>query len=259
MCSSEVLPSRMRIGAYYFKPTLIPSLATVLVFAAFIALGFWQLGRAEQKRQLQADFAARGQGPALTIGTQLVNASAVRLHQVVVQGYYEPGYQVFLDNQRVHDQIGYDVITPVRIAHSNLRVLVNRGWIPPGPDRQHLPQVNTPQGLQEISGVAMVPGMTPLHSLFKPVAADAANTPDRWDALWLFLDLKRYAALTTLTLQPVVVLLDPESTAGGFVRDWRGVNLMAGIATNQGYAFQWFTMALALVVIYVFVNTRKIK
>jgi surfeit locus 1 family protein len=52
-----------------------------------------------------------------------------------------------------------------------------------------------------------------------------------------------------------VVLLDPDSAAGGYVRHW--ARLDTGIATHQGYAFQWFSLAIALAAIYILVNTRR--
>jgi surfeit locus 1 family protein len=56
----------------------------------------------------------------------------------------------------------------------------------------------------------------------------------------------------TFPLQPIVILLDPDSSNGGFVRQW--ARLDAGIATHQGYAFQWFSLAAALAAIYILVS-----
>jgi surfeit locus 1 family protein len=56
-------------------------------------------------------------------------------------------------------------------------------------------------------------------------------------------------------VQPVVLLLDARSPAAGFVREW--ARLDAGIATHESYAFQWFSLAVALLGIYLLVNTRR--
>ncbi len=42
-----------------FRPGLLPSLLVLLLFPGLIALGFWQLARAEEKRELLATHQAR--------------------------------------------------------------------------------------------------------------------------------------------------------------------------------------------------------
>ena len=55
---------------------------------------------------------------------------------------------------------------------------------------------------------------------------------------------------------PLVLRLDA-SVPGGFDRAWAAYR---GIGPNRhrAYAFQWFSLAAALAVIYVAVNTRRI-
>ena len=76
-----------------------------------------------------------------------------------------------------------------------------------------------------------------------------------WQLVWQNMDMARYQAAVPFPVQPVVVLLDPESPAGGFTREWSRLN--AGIAVHRGYAFQWFMLAVGLVVIYFFMSLRR--
>ena len=62
-------------------------------------------------------------------------------------------------------------------------------------------------------------------------------------------------AARTMGYEVIVLDPDPDSPAGGFDRQW--TRLDAGIAIHHGYAFQWFMLATALVVIWVVVNLRK--
>ena len=64
------------------------------------------------------------------------------------------------------------------------------------------------------------------------------------------MDMARFVEAVYFPVQPIVVLLDPESQAGGFIREWR--RLDTGIAKHEGYAFQWFSMAVALAAIGIF-------
>lgn len=235
--------------AHRFRPRWLPTFAVALLLPVFVAAGFWQLNRAQQKRDLQAQFDARTQAPAISLDGSPRAAEDLRFYRVIAQGVYEPEYEVLIDN-RVHEgRAGYYVITPLRLRDSDMRVLVNRGWVPLGTDRERLPPTPAPSGMQEVTGVATLP----------QAAALTLGTPEDprgvWPRVWQHLDLERYRARVPFALQPVVILLDPRSDAGGFVRQWAPLN--AGIATHQGYAFQWFMLAVALVTVYLFVNVRK--
>lgn len=232
-----------------FKPHLAPTLAFVFFLPILISLGFWQLDRADQKRRLQALFDARMHNAPVAIGEKKVDAENMRFQRVDISGFYDIDNSVYLDNRVRAGRAGYHVITPLRLARSQTRVLINRGWIPLGKDRSHLPDVTPPSGRQHIQGIATVPH----EKSFR--LAPAESLRDKWQSIWQHMDMKRYAGAVPFPVQPVVVLLDPDSQSGGFVREWK--RLDTGIAVHQGYAFQWFSLAVALVAIFLFVNFRK--
>jgi surfeit locus 1 family protein len=234
---------------YRFRPRLLPTLATLALLPLMLWLGFWQLDRAQQKRALQMDYDARIAAQPVSLGRQLWSAEDARFRRIELKGYYEPAYQVLLDNRVHKGAVGYHVITPLRIPGSNLRLLVNRGWVPVGQDRQHLPPITTPVDEQAVVGVAMVPS----ERYF--TLADPGPVAGDWPTVWQNLDMQRYAEAAPFPVQPVVLLLDARSPAAGFVREW--ARLDAGIATHESYAFQWFSLAVALLGIYLLVNTRR--
>jgi surfeit locus 1 family protein len=217
----------------------------------FVGLGFWQLDRAGQKHAVQAAYDARLSDARVQIEPRLQAADDLRFYRVIVEGTYEPRYQVLIDNRIHNGRVGYHVITPLRIRGSDVRVLVNRGWVPLGQSRELLPQAPAPDGLQKVTGVATVP-RDKVFTLGRPEPLGATWTP-----LWQHMDMKRYAEAVRFALQPVVVLLDPDSAAGGFERQW--LRLDAGIAVHQGYAFQWFMLAVALLVIYAVIGVRAAR
>ena len=53
----------------------------------------------------------------------------------------------------------------------------------------------------------------------------------------------------------MVLLLDKDQP-GGFVREWNPV--VVGPERHVGYAVQWFALAAALVILYVWVNLNRI-
>jgi surfeit locus 1 family protein len=233
-----------------FRPRLVPTVSFLIVLPTLIGLGVWQLHRAAEKRQLQDLYDARTEGPPIAVGGRIQAAEALRYRRVKFRGTYEPKYTVLIDN-RVHEgHAGYHVVTPVRIAGTETRILVNRGWVPVGGDRSRLPDTTPPTGMQTFVGVATVP----LKHVFRLSAPPPLG--NTWQPVWQHLQIDRYAKAVPFSIQPVVVLLDPASPAGGYVRHWNRLN--AGIAMHEGYAFQWFSMALALAALYLFVNFRRV-
>jgi len=239
---------RLRFGRYRFQASLWPTLATFALFPCLIALGNWQLSRAETKRILQASYDRYQSEPEKELYPVLESLESLQFRRIRVRGQYVPEKQILLDN-RVHlGRAGYHVLTPLRIRDGNVHVLVNRGWVPVGPDRSKLPPAASPPGEVEITGVATQPS----RPGFRLAAAQPPGPG--WHTVWQYLDQAEYARASKYTLQPVVILLDPEAP-GGFARQWS--RLDAGIQTHLGYALTWFSLAIALIAIYILVNTRR--
>ncbi|KPK47428.1 MAG: hypothetical protein AMS22_16615 [Thiotrichales bacterium SG8_50] len=226
------------------KDKTVPVIAFLLVLPLLIGLGFWQLDRAKQKRELQSMYDARMSDTPVSVGTRVQAPEELQFYRVAVKGFYDSALTILLDN-RVHEgQVGYFVVTPLRIAGSETRVLINRGWVPLGADRSTIPDVPAPKGPQYVVGVATVP-----HAKVFRLAPPPALT-SQWQPVWQHMDMKRFAEAVSFPIQPIVVLQDPDNDAGGFVRQWK--RLDTGIAVHQGYAFQWFSLAVALCAIFVF-------
>ncbi|MBI3570306.1 MAG: SURF1 family protein [Gammaproteobacteria bacterium] len=229
-----------------FRPGLITSMVVAVLLPFFLYLGYWQLQRAEEKRLMQAEYDTRANGPAVQVERRVQRPDELQFYRVVARGYYETERQILIDNRVHQGRVGYHVVTPLKLQDSDVRLLVNRGWIAIGADRGRLPAFETPGGLQQITGVATVPAEK-YFTLAEPEPG--------WQRVWQNMDMARYIAAVPFPVQPVVVLLDPEVPAGGFTRDWS--RLDAGISVHQGYAFQWFMLAAALTTLYLFMSLRR--
>lgn len=231
------------------KRKWIPVLAVVLILPLLISLGFWQLRRAEEKTVLQAEYDARARHEPLRIGTRLMDVEVLRFYPVVADGIYDASRQFLVDNRIHNGQAGYHVITPLIVEGGETRVLVNRGWVPAGADRARIPDVKPPAGRVRVQGLAIVP-------LKGGVQLGTWDMTDGvWQQIWPRLDIEHFVAVTRFSVQPIAILLGPESDAGGYVREWK--RLDTGIAVHQGYAFQWFSLALALLTISLFLGLRR--
>jgi surfeit locus 1 family protein len=241
----------MQILNYKFKPKLIPTIVTLLVLPILINLGMWQANKADKKQLMQEVYDKRASSELIHIGGELVKVEDIRYRHLEARGYYEPTYQILLDNQVYKGQAGYHVITPLHISGSNIRVLVNRGWVPLGSDRNVLPIIETPQNEVEVSGFAHDPSGKYLE------LAHTDLPKNTWQTVWQNLDLERYKNAVAFPIQPITILLDPAVSTGGFARDWPKPSY--GIEVNRGYAVQWYLMSIALVVIYIVTNFKKVS
>ena len=227
-----------------FKPSLWPTLAAIAGVAATVALGNWQLGRGQDKAALAQRIAAANRDAQIELSQTEARAEDVAWHRVEVRGRFEPKYAVLIDNRILHGVVGYQVVMPLRINAGERHVLVNRGWVAATGSRDILPQIKTPPEEVLITGLATVPSKRYLE-LSKQVAEGK---------VWLNLTLERYRAAMPIALQPVVIQQESEID-DGLKREWSAPDL--GIDKHYGYAFQWFAMAAAIVIIYLVCNVRK--
>jgi len=114
---------------------------------------------------------------------------------------------------------------------------VNRGWIAGNPERARLPEVRTPQGTIEITGLAVTPSRR-----FVELSSRAVE-----GKVWQNLTLERYRDAFPLALQPVVIQQE-SPLDDGLVREWDAPDL--GVEKHYGYAFQWIALALTIFVFY---------
>jgi surfeit locus 1 family protein len=236
----------MRFGPIEFRASLVPTVAAAVAVALTASLGRWQLSRAEEKRGLERDYATMQTAPPLMLTSNESDAAAFRFRRLVGEGEYLPARQIFIDNQMKRESAGYHVITPLRIGDSGRYVLVNRGWIARGPDYPTAPQVPVPTGRVRVEGYGALPVKRFLELSSDTIAGD----------VWQNLTFERYRRATGLELLPVILV----QTAGnddGLVAVHERPDF--GIATHEGYAFQWFALTAAIVAIYFFVNTRHAK
>src|SRR5689334_4365582 len=103
-------------------------LLAVVIAAACIRLGFWQLSRLAQRRARNAVVAARLSQPQAEL-TTLHPDSASLLHKAVVTGTPDFEHEILLAARTYQGSPGVWLLTPLRVAGRDTAILVNRGWI----------------------------------------------------------------------------------------------------------------------------------
>lgn len=216
------------------KPILL-TLALVICLS-MLRLGFWQLDRAEQKRQLQQQAKTQAKQPAKSL--DLIQKEEITQYQPVhLTGHYEEQGTVLIDNQMFNGQVGYRLLSPIKILSLDVYIMVDRGWLPATESRDKLPNYVTPKHQLSVSGRLNKLPAKPMLWQDDYIINDGS--------VWQFLPVEHYMAKTGLTILPMMLELSPELVnVGGYERQW----IVMGdqrIAKHQAYALQWFSMALA--------------
>ena len=228
------------------------TLATALLLPTLLSLGFWQLDRADEKAALIDRLEARRVLPAIT------PQSAIRLpdderadRQVVMGARFTPNHYVLLDNRLRGGKFGYEVVAFAEV--DQLAVALNLGWIRGDPSRKTLPDIALPSGVQTVSGRLYQPsgeafmlGENQLPAQLPGVVQQL--TLSAWqDELQSQLDQPIF---------PLEIRVD-ELASVAFDATWAIVNQTP--AKHQGYAVQWFTMAAALGLAFIFRSTNLLR
>jgi cytochrome oxidase assembly protein ShyY1 len=224
------------------------TLLTALLFPGLIFLGFWQLDRAEEKSNIALREGQRAMAEAVSLADlDALAQDTLAYRKVTLSGYYVPEAVVFLDNQMRDGRYGHDVFGVFFDEPTAQYVLLNRGWVPGDSSRRSLPEIEVPSGELFLSATVYVPPGEPyllaedqFGALEWPLLVQTVSS----SALRALLQNELADRLFTAELR-----LLPEELSG-FRRDWPVVNVSP--EKHRGYALQWFTMAAALLLFFVF-------
>lgn len=221
-------------------------LITLLVFFALVKLGLWQLSRADEKTQRLIRINTLQQAQAFT----LPEIENIRLQQkyintvndlpVIIDGEFDENVMLLLDNQMHNGKFGYRVLQLLKT--SEYALLVNLGWHVADRTRQTQPDIKILQGDVKLHGHVRIieKGI---------VLADEDWSGKQWPLLIQNIDLNKLSEFIGTTLLPYVVYLDKNESIG-YTKNW--LPIVMPPEKHQGYAFQWFSLALAWLFLMVF-------
>ncbi|MBW4050389.1 MAG: SURF1 family protein [Proteobacteria bacterium] len=241
------MPTRLTFGRRRFAPSAAFTVLMLVLCLAFAALGHWQWRRGTARAAQQARF-ERGAREVLSLGS----ASLDRVpdyQRVSLTGTYDPAHQFLIDNMSHQGLDGYQVLTPLERPGGAV-VLVDRGWVPFLGNRSHLPDIS----LKSTGSVTVLGrvGDLPVAGLAFGRAPPPASGP--WPKVTSFPSLEELSRALGRPLAPHVILLDPHAP-DGYVRDWQLPGMPA--MRNFAYAFEWWCFAVAAVVIWLMVSSKR--
>lgn len=225
----------------------IPFIAAMIAAGIGISLGQWQTRRAVEKETIESTLAARQSAAPLQLEEEVLDAGKLEYRRLRVKGSFVPGWTMYLDNRPYKSVAGFHVLTPMRIAGSDMHVLVARGWVKRDvSDRSKIPRLPLPEGVIEIEGVAR-------RGAGKVLELGVAE-PIRGGAIVQNLDIVELARASGLKFQPLLIEQINEAH-DGLIRDWPPPS--SGIDKHRGYAFQWYALAVTALLFFVVTGFRS--
>ncbi len=238
------------------QPKMLNIIALVLLAVAtisFVLLGRWQLARAAERSTIAAEIERGRSGPPVTLTGQASADQLQAWRPAQAEGIWQPEYSLLLDNRNLDGRPGLWLATPMMLADGQ-SLLVLRGWFARPLGDQHAPAVQTPAGIQRVSGEISL-RVPRLFELWGTRSQPEQGLPEKWpvstphadqtvdlDTLIRLqnVDLSQLSVKTGLKLLPVV-LLQKNEVNDGLTRQWPEPSVEAD--KNIGYAMQWFGFA----------------
>ncbi|MEM6639020.1 MAG: SURF1 family protein [Pseudomonadota bacterium] len=226
----------MRAGDFEIR--LLPTLLVGSLFLGLLWLGTWQWNKADAKRQLIERFDAAGE-PSPWID---VSEAPERYSRVSLAGRFWSDRQILMDGMTRNGVPGVNVLTPFETDRGDV-VVVNRGWRTFEGTRSAPLVPDAPDGPRTIVGrvrAFAAPGMR--------LGEGNASVKPTWPRLAIYPGAKEIGNWLGRPVASHLVLLDAD-VSGGFVREWRPDGFPP--ERHIGYAVQWYSLALALLVLYI--------
>jgi len=228
----------------YRRIRLIPTVAALMVVAAGLALGNWQLNRASEKYALQATLEARLSMHPVELNSlsmSEISAPDLKYRKAKATGRFLAEGQIYIDNRMMGEEVGYYVLTPLKLGTTIC--MVNRGFIKKDTLNHQAPDVSVPTESVEVEG-ELSPGKTRFFEL----SGDTVQ-----GKVWQNFKPDAYSKAMGYEIAPWVLNLSTSPAGLKAVVDQPDL----GIDTHRGYAFQWFALTAATVFIYIYFTFFK--
>jgi surfeit locus 1 family protein len=230
-----------------FHPRLVPTLFTIPALIVLVGLGTWQVQRLHWKEGLIAQRDRMVAAPPIAPPQTLAEAVPNQFRHVADDGVLLNDKEIFLAAASEGGGSGYQVLTPLQEPDGRI-IFVNRGFIPLELKDPAKRAAGEPSGPVHIAGLLRVPPAE------KPTFFLPNNRPDL--DLWFWVDLPAMAkAAGVPDTAPFYIDADKTPNPGGWPQG--GVTNLELPNDHLQYAITWFSLAIALVVIYVLYHRKN--
>lgn len=233
------------------RPSWFALLLTVAGALLFIRLGVWQLHRADEKEQILRRYATAETAAPRDFAAVAANPPVDAFARVDVQGEYLADRLYLLDNPKHDQRGGVEVYAPFRPRNGDKLLLVDLGFLP-GNGTDQPPQLPPrPVGTQALRGLYL-----PAPGVGFEMGGNALGRQTHWPKTTIYLDVQQVAGDLGVAMYPQVLSLDADPSSI-YVREHTLDFSSMPPARHRAYAFQWFTFAVAAVVILLVLHRRR--
>ncbi|MEO7917011.1 MAG: SURF1 family protein [Dokdonella sp.] len=237
------------MNMHWRRPGLFAIVLLVVAVAAFVWLGFWQLRRADEKQRLFDAYTLAGTASPITLDAARRDNAPQHYPRVLVSGRYDSRHVYLLDNQTREGRPGVIVWMLFEPDAGGPAVLVDRGFLVQKDPRQKpaIPAVS--DTTTSVTGL-----YAPLPGFGLRMGGDALPGQATWPKATIRIDRDEIAKDSGKLLDTRVILLDADPDSG-FERHWTPE--VMGPDKHRAYALQWFSFAIAALVIFVVLHRRR--
>jgi surfeit locus 1 family protein len=230
-----------------FRPLLWPTVFSLPALVICLALGGWQIERLFWKQDMIAQREAAVTAALAAVPNTFSEARGMEFRHVSDEGVFLNDKEIYLGATSEGGGQGYQVLTPL-LEPGGRVVFVNRGYIPS--------ELKDPakRALGQITGTVRVQGLLRLPPAGRPNWFLPDNRPDL--NYWFWVDLTAMSAADKLgRVAPFYIDADATPNPGGWPKG--GVTRLTLPNNHLQYAITWFSLAVALIVIYVLFHRRN--
>ena len=202
----------------------------LLSAAVCLRLGFWQVGRLQERRAANRIAGEARAAPVVRLPGASGASGTLAHRRLEAAGRYDRANEIVVRGSSFQGVPGVTVVTPLRLSGSDTALLVVRGFVP-APDA-----VTAPLDSLNEDGAVVVRGVgLPIDSgRGRPLERNGATT-------WAALDLPALRERLPYPVYPVALRQSPEAALPRLPRRLEPPPLDDGPHFN--YAVQWFLFA----------------
>ena len=225
-----------------FNPGKKITIFFIFFAITFFLLGLWQVERGHEKSKIIAEFNNNIKKSPVSF-----SESSSKWDRVSIKGLWKGSKQILVDNVINSGVAGYKVLTLLQINESEAFILVDRGWVSQGKSRNILPNIDIKDEYVEVYGILENP------ELGFVLSEDLVTA--NWPKVSQTKNLEVLSKEFDEQLASYILVADPTLKYS--------LTYMKVIPTNMtaekhfGYAIQWFTMFVALCLMYFWLGFKK--
>ena len=220
----------------------------ILIFAIIfvpitISLGFWQLDRAQEKKEIIANYDKLLTSEPINLNTKSIYKN---WQPVTTMGRFKDTV-IFEDNAILSGRAGFKIYHLFENGDGSY-MFVHRGFIERNMIKNNLPLIDTPKGKQSLKGSVLIKQD---NSFVQDIEESDARIIQEFNIERL---INKFPILKDRYLHPFLFNLDIRDK-NKFLAIEKPVNMAA--SKHIGYAIQWFGLCIALIILTIYAYRRK--